>query len=272
MTDTHTHLYIPEDYPDMEADQAVERAIAAGVHTIVMPNVDTASIAPLMALRSRFPRHVFAAMGLHPTEVKATWREDLAQIASHLDDEGIIALGEIGMDLYWDKTMEAEQREAFATQLQWANERRLPVIIHQRGALDQTLQVLSECGTADIPGIVFHCFTEGAESVARIRELLPEAFFGIGGVCTFKNAPGLRRALHDIGPEHIVLETDAPWLAPVPHRGSRNESAYIPCILGAIAAELDIAPTTLEAMTDSNARRLFPALPPLYKTPFPNIC
>lgn len=260
MTDTHTHLYIPGDFPGQEAEQAVTRALEAGVHTIVMPNVDTESIAPLMELRSRFPQNVYAAMGLHPTEVKDSWREDLRVIASHLDDDGVIALGEIGMDLYWDTAMETAQAEAFALQLGWAAERGLPVIIHQRGALEQTLRVLGESDTGLIPGIVFHCFTEGPESVHRIREQLPEAFFGIGGVSTFKNAPALRQALHEIGPGHIVLETDAPWLAPVPHRGTRNESAYIPCILQAIATELAIDPALLETMTDRNARRLFPAL------------
>lgn len=146
-----------------------------------------------MELRSRFPHNIYAAMGLHPTEVKDSWREDLRVIASHLDDDGVIALGEIGMDLYWDTAMEAAQAEAFALQLGWPPSEDCRVIIHQRGALEQTLHVLDRADTGHIPGIVFHCFTEGPESVRRIREQLPEAFFGIGGVCTFKNAPACAR-------------------------------------------------------------------------------
>lgn len=261
MTDTHTHIYMTEDFPGEEACQAVMRAIDAGVHTMVMPNVDRHSITPLMTLRARFPRHLHAAMGIHPSEISDNWREDLRHISAHIDDDGVIAMGEIGMDLYRDTSMESRQAEAFATQLRIAASRHLPVIIHQRAALTQTLDILTDNHTADIPAIVFHCFTENTDSVRRIRERFPDAYFGIGGVCTFKNAPALRQALHEIGPDHIVLETDAPWLAPVPLRGTRNESAHIPLILQAISAELGIDAATLESVTDANARRLFPRLP-----------
>lgn len=256
MTDTHTHLYMADAYPGEET-AVVEAAIAAGVHTLIMPNVDTSSIAPLLDLRGKFPKNVYAAMGLHPTEVTSDFRGQLAEIRSYLNAPGVVALGEIGMDLYHDTSMEKEQTEAFREQLAWARDCRLPVIIHQRGALDRTLDILREEHSSEIPAIVFHCFTEGVESVERIRSVVPDAYFGIGGVCTFKNAPELRRALPVIGLDRIVLETDAPWLAPVPHRGSRNESAYIPLIAARVAEELGLTTAEVEAATDTNARTLF---------------
>lgn len=256
MTDTHTHLYLADAYPGEEC-AAVERAIQAGVQTIMLPNVDTESIAPLLALREKYPENLFAAMGLHPTEVKTNWPEQLNIIKQYITAPGVIALGEIGMDLYHDTSMQEEQKEAFHRQLEWAREYNLPIILHQRGALDITLDILREEYTSDIPGIVFHCFTEGAESVEKIRKVIPDAFFGIGGVVTFKNAPALREALHTIGIDKIVLETDAPWMAPTPHRGKRNESAYIPLIAERIGQELGLTPQQVEEHTDANARTLF---------------
>ncbi|MCM1320452.1 MAG: TatD family hydrolase [Muribaculaceae bacterium] len=246
-------------YPAEEV-ATVKRAIEAGVHTLMFPNVDTGSIKPLLDLRNQFPDNVFAAMGLHPTEVKHNWQEQLETIKPYLAAPGVIALGEIGMDLYHDDSMRSEQEEAFRTQLGWARDLNLPVILHQRGALDLTLDILKEEYTSEIPAIVFHCFTEGPKSVSKIKQVIPEAFFGIGGVVTFKNASALREALHSIGLDHIVLETDAPWMAPTPHRGSRNESAYIPLIAERIAQELYLPLTEVETQTDLNARKLFPGM------------
>lgn len=257
MIDTHTHLYMPDTYPGKEADEAVTRAINAGVHTMIMPNVDLDSITPIKSLRERFPNNIYIAMGLHPTEVTPQWKEHLTEIETHLTDEGVIALGEIGMDLYHDDTMQTEQEEAFVEQLGWAQQHRLPVIIHQRAALAPLLKIISDTPTDNIPGFVFHCFTEGTESVREIRKVLPQAYFGIGGVCTFKNAPALRQALHEIGIDKILLETDAPYLAPMPHRGTRNESSYIPIIAASIANELGLPLPDLEKATDDNARKLF---------------
>lgn len=256
MTDTHTHIYMPDAYPGEEAD-TVRRAVEAGVHTMILANVDNESISPLLSLQEQFPDNVFAAMGLHPTEVNPDWKQELSVIKKYLTHPGVVAIGEVGMDFYQDDTYADEQAEAFRTQLQWAKEKHLPVIIHQRGALDRTLEILHQEYTPDIPGIVFHCFTEDENSVEAIRRVMPDAYFGIGGVVTFKNAPALRRALHVIGLQHIVLETDAPWLAPTPYRGKRNESAYIPLIAERIAEELGLPSATVEAATDDNARRLF---------------
>ena len=196
-------------------------------------------------------------MGLHPTEVSADFHRQLDLIHDFLNTAGVIAIGEVGMDFYHDTSLQSEQASAFKEQIHWARQKHLPLIIHQRGALDRTLEILGEEYSDDIPGIVFHCFTEGPDSVAKIRKAIPEAYFGIGGVVTFKNAPYLREAIHTIGIHRIVLETDAPWLAPVPHRGSRNESAYIPLIAERVAQELSLSKAEVEAITDNNAQRLF---------------
>lgn len=259
MTDTHTHLYMADAYPGEEC-AAVERALQAGVHTIMLPNVDTDSIRPLLALRDKFPDNLYAAMGLHPTEVTKEWQEQLDVIKPYLKAPGVIALGEIGMDLYHDQSMCAEQEQAFRQQICWARQFHLPVILHQRAALDITLDILRQEYSPEIPGIVFHCFTEGPQSVEKIKSVIPEAFFGIGGVVTFKNAPALRQALHSIGIDKIVLETDAPWMAPTPHRGTRNESAYIPLIAERIGQELGLSIEQVESRTDANARTLFPGI------------
>ena len=261
MIDTHTHLYMPESYPGNEAELAVRRAIEAGVSTMVLPNVDKDSIRSIENLRSACPDNLYICMGLHPTEVRDSWREDLDEIKKHINRPGVIGLGEIGMDLHEEESMCELQKRAFREQLTWANQYELPVVIHQRAALKETLEILQETLTDHVPAIVFHCFTEGPESVEAIRAVVPEAFFGIGGVCTFKNAPYLREALHSIGLNHIVLETDAPFLAPVPYRGKRNESAYIPIIAKAIATELGITQEEVASATTQNARKLFPALP-----------
>lgn len=261
MTDTHTHLYMPDSYPDKQGEESVENALQCGVHTLIFPNVDTSSITPLLALVEKYPEHIFSAMGLHPTEVKENYKQDLAEIEQHLTHPSVVAIGEVGIDLHWDSSTLLQQIDAFKTQISWAAKYNLPLIIHQRDALNEVLDTLTQCNLSVIPGIVFHCFTEDKASAIRIIEAIPNVMFGIGGVSTFKNAAPLREALHTIGPERIVLETDAPYLAPTPHRGSRNESEYIPLILNAIATELQIPVAELEQITDLNARKLFPKLP-----------
>lgn len=265
MIDTHTHLYMPDSYPGSEADAAVNNAIDAGVSTMIMPNVDTASIFPLEELRAKYPDNIYICMGLHPTEVTDSWRKDLDIIHSHLHSPGVVGIGEVGIDLYWEQEKRDAQIEAFSIQLGWASKYSLPVVIHQRAALPDTLDVIRRCKTDYIPAMVFHCFTEGIESVRQIRSTVPDAYFGIGGVCTFKNAPALREALHEIGIDHIVLETDAPYLAPVPHRGSRNESSYIPIIARTVATELNLPLETIISATETNTYRLFPTMSKMRK-------
>lgn len=254
MTDTHTHLYM-EAYSGEES-AAVERALQAGVSHLLLPGVDLTSIEPIRRLHSLYPEQTSMGIGLHPTEVDENWREAVAGMVAVLDREGdYSAIGEVGMDLYHDRSNEQAQREAFAAQLHIAAGRGLPVLIHCREALHETLDVLRAVkeDRGGLPLMVFHSFTGTIDDVRAIREVC-DPYFGINGVVTFKNAPKLREALPEIGAERIVLETDAPYLAPVPHRGTRNESSYIPLILNCIASTLDMPASELERITDNNAR------------------
>lgn len=256
MTDTHTHLYSRQYGAD--AAGAVERALAAGVGHMVLPNTDRDSIGPLLELHRRYPECTSVAMGLHPTDITDVWAEDLKEIEHRLDTERCVAVGEVGMDLYHDRSRREEQREVFARQLRMAIERGLPVIIHCREALEDTLEVLNivKAEGRGLPPLVFHSFTGGRDDVRRIREVC-DPMFGINGVVTFKNSVPLQEAVPMIGLERIVLETDSPYLAPVPYRGKRNESAYLPEVCVKVAQLTGKTPAQVEAVTDANARHLF---------------
>lgn len=253
MTDTHTHLYM--DAFAGEEQAAVERALEAGVTRMVFPNVDASSVAPMMKLHERFPEQTVVAMGLHPTEVKDDWREVLASMEPMVASGRFRAIGETGIDLYWDKTRREEQREAFGIQYDWAALYGLPLIIHCREGVTDTLEVIAS-RQSERPPMVFHSFTSGIEDVRRIREVC-DPYFGINGVVTFRNARELREALPEIGIDRIVLETDSPYLAPTPYRGSRNESAYIPQIRDMVAQTLGMTSEDVERLTDRNATALF---------------
>ena len=259
MIDTHTHPYL-EQFEE-GGYGVVQAALDAGVSHMVLPNVDASTISPMIALHRRFPENTSIALGLHPTEVGADWEQVLAPIEELLrktlvDSDGIraVAVGEVGIDLYWDKSYREQQLLAFARQLRLAMQLRLPVIIHCREALDDTLDVIREV-KPDIP-LVFHCFTSGPEAVRKIREVC-DPMFGINGVVTYKNAQDLRDALPVIGLDRILLETDAPYLAPVPKRGRRNEPSYVHWVCGKVAETLGLSPETVEEATDNNARRFF---------------
>lgn len=258
MTDTHTHLYL-EDYPDGGVP-AVEEAIKAGVRRLIFPNVDLSTLRPMISLHERFPEETRMAVGLHPTEVKEGWREMMARIEPALGLPGVVAVGEVGIDLYWDKTYKAEQMEALDYQIGLAIARDIPVIIHCREGLDEVLTVLSH-REGNLPGILFHSFTGSVDDVRRIREVC-DPMFGINGVVTFKSAKALRAALPEIGLDKILLETDSPYLTPTPHRGERNSSAYIPLIADMVARTLDLPVDTVEAITDRNALDFFKFLIP----------
>lgn len=251
--DTHTHLYLDDFSPENE--EVVRRAIACGVEKLIFPNVDLSTIEPMKLLHKSFPQNTFMAMGLHPTEVRETWEKDLAETEKELKENisDYVAVGEIGIDLYWDKTFIEEQKEVFRRQAQLAVDLDLPIIIHCREGLKEILDVLREMPVK--PKGVFHCFSGDIADVEAIREI-GDYYFGIGGVVTFKKST-LKDVLPTIGIDRILLETDSPYLAPVPHRGGRNESAYIPDIAAFIAKELGMELSEVASRTTNNCDSLF---------------
>lgn len=253
MTDTHTHLYMPDAYPDGGVG-AVKRAIEAGVTHMVFPCVNLDSLPDMRRLHEAFPKNTFPALGLHPTDLTDNWESDLDTMEQMLPGD-FKAIGEVGIDLYHDDSRRDEQKRAFARQLGWAQKYHLPVIIHCREGLDETLEVIRSI-EGELPTLIFHSFTGGIEDVRKIREVC-DPWFGINGVVTFKNAPRLREALPEIGLERIVLETDAPWLSPAPHRGQTNESSRIPYIRDCIASVLGVSPKEVERITDHSSEIIF---------------
>lgn len=250
--DTHTHLYLPDFASDDNGALAVRRAMDAGVRMMIFPNVDVGTIEPMKALASRFPDNVRMAMGLHPTEVHEDWLEQCRTVIGEIDRAQYAAVGEIGIDLYWDKSMVAEQQQAFDMQVSEAESRGLPVIIHCREGLDQTLEVMQ--GHPSVRAVM-HSFGGTADDIARIRRV-GDFYFGINGIVTFKNCK-VRDVLQDIGIERILLETDSPYLAPVPHRGKRNESAYLADTAAYIAQHMGLSCNEVARITSVNARTLF---------------
>lgn len=253
MIDTHTHLYTEEFEED--SAQAVERAIDAGVGKMIFPNIDLNSCAPLLALHEKFPANTFPAAGLHPTEVREDWRRAMQTIFMAFEKHPVVAIGEIGIDLYWDGSYRDEQMQCLEAQLQLAYDKGLPAIIHCRSGLEEVLEIASGMGD-QLPPLDFHSFTGSREEVERIRKVC-DPMFGINGVATFKSARELREAIPVIGASRIVLETDSPYLAPVPKRGRRNESSFLPHILECVAATLGMESGELEAITDGNAASFF---------------
>lgn len=269
MIDTHTHLYL-EDFANEGASapagaddgnrHAVQRAIAAGVDMMILPNVDATTVEPMRRLHALYPGNTRMAIGHHPTEVNgAPADEQLQYVADELalraDD--YVAIGEIGIDLYWDATHRDRQMQVFERQMQWAAARSLPVIIHCRDGLSEVLEVID--GLEAVPQGVFHSFGGTAADVEAIRRR-GDFYFGINGIVTFKNSR-LREVLPEIGADCILLETDAPYLAPVPMRGRRNESSYLPHTAAHIASALSLPLPELLAATTASARRLFSRLP-----------
>ena len=256
MIDTHTHIY-DKAFHNSGADaagccEAVDRAVAAGVDMMIMPNVDLDSMAPIKELHKMRPDVTAMAMGLHTTELSEDWRSTLAPIEAELRSGGYCAVGEVGIDLYWDNTREREQAMAFDAQLGLARELGLPVIIHCREGLDLTLEVLQ--GHKDTRA-VFHSFGGTTADVERILQA-GDFYFGINGIVTFKNST-LRSVLPAIPTDRILTETDSPYLAPVPYRGKRNESSYIPLIVATIADSLGKSPAEVGLITTANAKTLF---------------
>ncbi len=252
MIDTHTHIYL-EEFDNDQAD-AVRRAQEAGVKHIILPNVDLDTVQAMHNTFNRYPGYCRMAMGLHPTSVEADYRQQLEQIHTLLMEGNYCAVGEIGLDLYWDKSFAREQEEAFIVQVGWAVEANLPVIIHCRDAFAEIITLLQSGRVPQFRG-VFHSFTGTADEVRQLRTV-GDYYFGINGIVTFKNAH-LEEMVQEVGIDRLLLETDAPYLAPVPHRGKRNEPAYLPRMAERIATILNLTPTEVDAATTANAIRLF---------------
>lgn len=254
MIDTHTHLYLPEFDEDGGGVSAVQRALANGVHHLIFPNVDHTTVEPMEALAAQFPGQISVAMGFHPTEVNDHSNAALESVLERFNrpDHGYVAVGEIGIDLYWDATFRNKQMQVFDRQVAFAQQLNLPIIIHCREGLAETLEVLS--GHRGVPA-VFHSFGGTIADVETIRRL-GDYYFGINGIVTFKNSK-LRDVLPAIGLDRILLETDSPYLAPVPKRGRRNESAYLPYTCAHIAQGLGRTATEVADATTANAATLF---------------
>lgn len=253
LIDTHTHLYLDEFASDKM--ETLQRAFDAGVEKLIFPNVGLSTIDPMRQLHAIFPNVTYMTMGLHPTEIGEMWRSDLKRIKFEFDNHcsDYVAIGEVGIDLYWDKTFRNEQIEAFSEQVDWSIENNLPLIIHCREGLSEVLDVL--VSKTEKPRAVFHSFGGTIADVKTIRQV-GDFYFGINGVITFKNSR-LSEALPEIGIERIMLETDAPYLAPVPYRGKRNESAYIGKTAAKVAECFNLSIDDLSRLTSENAMRLF---------------
>lgn len=249
--DTHTHLYSEEFKADRTA--TISEAIAKGVNTFYLPNIDSESIEGMLQLEKEFPAICLPMMGLHPCSVKENYKEELALIKQWIDKRRFSAIGEIGIDLYWDKTFIKEQEYTFRQQIDWALEFNYTISIHCRNAFDEIYAILTSYHK--LPKSIFHCFSGNAEQAQQIIAL-KNFKLGIGGVVTFKNS-GLDKVVEQTDLEHLVLETDAPYLAPVPYRGKRNESAYIPLIAEKIASIKGISIEEVAAVTTKNALEIF---------------
>ena len=251
LIDTHTHLY--EEQFDADRTEMIQRAIDNGVSKMIIPNVDATTIKGMMDLVKQFPEHIFPMMGLHPCYVKPeTYKAELEIIKSNLDKGEFVAVGEIGIDLYWDKTTLDIQKEAFELQCDWAIEKNLPVAIHSRDSTHILIELLKKM--KDKPHGVFHCFTGSLEEANEIIKL--GFYLGIGGVLTYKNTH-LRDTLKHIPLDKIVLETDAPYLPPVPHRGKRNESAYTKLVAETLCTVYEKGLDEIAVVTTQNATNLF---------------
>lgn len=251
ITDTHTHLYSEQFDEDQKA--MMQRAKNAGVSRFFIPAIDSTYTEKMFQLEKDFPKDVFLMMGLHPTHVNENYLKELAHVKNWIDKRHFYALGEIGIDLYWDKTFLTQQQKAFKTQIQWAKEKKLPVVIHCREAFDEIFEVLESEKSENLFGI-FHCFTgtkEQAEKAISYNMKL-----GIGGVVTFKNGK-IDQFLHEIDVKHIVLETDSPYLAPIPYRGKRNESAYITHVVDKLATIYGLTFDEIATITTQNSKDIF---------------
>jgi len=251
LTDTHTHLYYETDPGKLT--ELMERSLDNQVSRLFLPNVDTKSVPLVFGLAEQYPNHCFPMLGLHPCDVKENFKEELSLIYNETSSRKVYAIGEIGIDLYWDKSTLSIQQEAFRTQISWAKQMSLPIVIHCREAFDEIFAVLDELKDDKLRGI-FHCFTGDAEQAKKVIGL--GFYLGIGGVLTYKNS-GLDKVVQGISLEHIVLETDSPYLTPVPFRGKQNESSYLVYVAQKLADLKQISIDELAEITTRNSENVF---------------
>ena len=253
LTDTHTHLFAEEF--DADRPEVVKRAVDLGVKKCFLPNIDSASIPGLLALEKQFPGNCFAMMGLHPCSVNDKYEEELKIVEEWFAKRKFIAVGEIGMDYHWDKTFVEQQKNAFNRQIALAKKYNVPIVIHQRECFDDLFKIVeTQCFVSPLKGI-FHCFTG---TLAEANKIIALGGFkmGIGGAVTYKNS-GLPDVLRNVDIKHLVLETDSPYLTPVPHRGKRNESSFITFVAQKLAEIKEISVEELASVTTKNAEEIF---------------
>jgi TatD DNase family protein len=253
--DSHTHLYLDAFEADREA--MIRRALEAKVERMLLPNIDSSSMDAMFSLAEQYPGHCFPMMGLHPTSVKENYTEELELVEAGLQRPGIIAIGETGIDLYWDKSYLKEQEEAFSVQIRWAMELDLPLVIHARDSFQEIFRVLDRAGGPELRG-VFHSFTGGPDELEQA--LSYNFMIGINGIVTFKNSD-LGKVVMAIPTNRLLLETDSPFLAPVPFRGKRNESSYLVEIAAKVAEIHNLSREELARITSTNAEHLFRLIP-----------
>ena len=250
--DTHSHMYSSKF--DEDRKEAIDRAIKQGVDKIFLPNIDSSSIEGMHDLESAFPDNCFAMMGLHPCSVKENYEEELAIVKKHLAERPYKAIGEIGIDLHWDKSTLAIQQDAFKRQIEWAKENKLPIVIHARESFNEIFEIVDELNDDSLWGI-FHCFTG---SIEQAEKIISYGGFkmGIGGVLTYKNS-GLAETIAHVDLKHLVLETDAPYLSPKPHRGKRNETSYTYYVAEKLAEVKGVSLSEIAEATSRNAHEVF---------------
>lgn len=251
LVDTHAHIYLPEFEEGFS--QLLEKAAKEGVGKIFLPAIDSSTHASMLALEKKYPATCYSMMGVHPCYVKKNYKDELKIAREHLEKKTFAAVGEIGLDFYWDKTFTEQQYLAFTEQIKWALKFNIPIAIHSRNATDECIQVVTEYQQGALKG-VFHCFSGDLLQAKKIVDL--GFYLGIGGVLTFKNS-GLDKVMEEISLDNIVLETDAPYLAPVPFRGKRNEPSYLKYIVEKLAAIKNMEVAEVAAITTTNAEKLF---------------
>ena len=251
LVDSHAHIY--SDKFDQDREEALANALAEGVEKIYMPNIDHTSIDIMLETEAKHPAQCIAMMGLHPTSVEKDFEKELYLVEEWLGKRKFAAVGECGIDLYWDKTFLAQQQEALKVQVELAKKHQLPIVLHTRDSFDETYEIIAAAQDGSLKGI-FHCFSGTVEQAAKVKEL--GFLMGIGGVATFKNG-GLDNVLPHVDLQDLVLETDCPYLAPVPHRGKRNEPVYLPLVARRVAELMQKPVEEVAEKTTQNALNLF---------------